>query len=111
MMDDDRRGALLRYQLEGGRELHAELALGGHDLEQLRVIFEIGAGAVAPGVALALARRNAEVVAHLAVHPLGDGFGCLDREAVYVKRFGVFAGGLQRLEALSGDRKSTRLNS
>ena len=70
------------------------------DLEELRVILEIGARAVAPRVALALTGRHAEVVAHLAMHPLGDGFGGFDRDAVDVERFGVLAGVLQRLEAL-----------
>ena len=51
-------------QLERAREIHAErLARAGRMLEELRVILEIGTRAVAPRVALALARRNAELVA------------------------------------------------
>src|SRR4051812_6374262 len=72
MMHDDRRGALLRDELERARELHAELALRRQDLEELRVILEIGTGAVAPGIALALSRRDAKIMTKFPMHPLGD---------------------------------------
>ena len=104
-MDDDRRGALLGNELEGARQLHAELALGRQDLEQLRVILEVRAGAVAPRVALALTGRHAQLVANLAMHPLGDRFRRLDGEAVDVERFGVFVRRLQLLEPLASPRR------
>src|SRR4051812_47601677 len=60
MMHDDRRRALLRDQLECARQLHPQLALRRENLEQLRVILEVGTCAVAPRVALPLAGRHAE---------------------------------------------------
>src|SRR4051812_34728563 len=74
MMDDDRRRALLGNQLVSARGRHAELALRGQNLEQLRVVLEVGGRAMAPGVALALTSRHAEVVAKLAMQPFGDCF-------------------------------------
>ena len=87
-------------ELEGARELHPELALGRQDLEELRVILEIGTRAIAPRVAFALTGRNTEIVTHLPMHPLGDRLRGLDREAVHVERLGVLAGVLQRCETL-----------
>ena len=80
MMDDDRRRALLGNELERARQLHAELAFRRQDLEQLRVILEIGARAVAPRIALALSGGHAELVTNRAMHPFGDRFRGFDRE-------------------------------
>ena len=52
MMHEDGGRALLGDELERGRQLHAQGFLGGQELEQLRVVLEVGAGAVAPRVAL-----------------------------------------------------------
>src|SRR4051812_9820856 len=60
VMHDDRRRALFRDQLEGTRQLHAELALRGKDSKQLRVVLQVRAGTVTPRVALALTGGHAE---------------------------------------------------
>src|SRR5437763_580488 len=101
MVHDDRRRALFRHELERARELHAQLALGRKNLEELPVVLQVGAGAVAPRVALALSGGNAKLVARMAVRPFGDGFGGLHRDAVHIERFGVFAVRLKLLEQLA----------
>src|SRR6185503_16181935 len=100
MMHDDRRGALLGDQLKRARELHAELALGRQNLEQLGVILEVRTRTIAPRIPLALTRRHAQIVAELAMQPLGDCLSGFNAQAVHVKRFGVLVRALQRLEAL-----------
>src|SRR4051794_22427194 len=78
VMHDHGGGALLGNELERRRELHAERLLGGKELEQLRVILEIGARAIAPRVPLATSARDAELAADSAVQPLGHRLRALD---------------------------------
>src|SRR5919109_1198154 len=57
VVDDDRRGALLRYELERLGQRDADL-LGRQNREELGVLLQVGAGRVAPRVALALLARE-----------------------------------------------------
>src|SRR6266567_9225367 len=92
MMHDDGRRALLRDELERAGQLHSELALGGQELEHLRVVIQIRTRAIAPRVALSAPCGHTQIVPQLAVCPFGDCFGGLHRETVSVVRLGVFAG-------------------
>src|SRR6187431_1744496 len=85
VMHDHGGGALLRDQLERRGELHAERLLGGEQLEQLRVVLEVRARAVAPRVPLAASARYAELAADPAVQPLGYRLRALDGDAVLVE--------------------------
>src|SRR5215207_1056766 len=53
VVHDDGGGALLGDELIRRRQLHAERLFSRQELEELRVVLEVGAGAVAPRVALA----------------------------------------------------------
>ena len=99
MVNDDRGRALFGDELEGGRQLHPELPLGGKDLEERHMVLEIRAGAVAPRVALAPPAGNAELSPHSPVQPLRQRFRGFHGEPVRVKRLGIFASALQLLEA------------
>src|SRR6476646_1801465 len=61
VVDDYRGRALLGDELERRRQLHPERLFRRQQLEELRVILEIGARAVSPRVALPTTARNAEL--------------------------------------------------
>src|SRR3954447_13507417 len=63
--------------------------------EDLLVLGLLRARRVAPGVAPPLVGRDAEVLAHARVHPLGHALGGLDAEAVGEELLGELAVGLE----------------
>src|SRR2546428_7910349 len=69
VVDDDGRGRRLGHQLVSGGEGHADAPLGLEQLEQLRLVGQVGARAVAERVALAALRLEAELAADPAVLP------------------------------------------
>ena len=77
---------------------HPERLFRRQQLEELRVILEIGARAVAPRVALPTTARNAELAPDAAMQPFSDRFRALDRETVLIECLAVLAGGLLPLE-------------
>ena len=61
---------------------------------------EIGAGRIAPAVALALPVRQPQLAPHLPLQPLCQALSCLDRKAVQVVGLGILAAPLQIVHEL-----------
>src|SRR6476661_64920 len=99
VVHDHRGRALLGDELERRRQLHPERLFRRQQLEELRVILEIRARAVAPRVALPTTARNAELAPDAAMQPFSDRFRALDREPVLVERFAVLTSRLLPLKA------------
>ena len=110
--DDDRRGALLGFELELLGELHAD-AVELEQVVELRLVLEVGARGVAPRVprpAVLLAEQagdggavlvgEAPLLADAVVPQLGERFGHLDREPVAEQVLLVAVGGEQLALAL-----------
>src|SRR3954466_16117793 len=76
MVNDDRGCRLFGHELECFRQLHPEGFGCRQQLEDRRVVIEIGTSAVAPRVALAAG--NSELLLDLPVCPFRDGLSRLD---------------------------------
>lgn len=70
MMDNYAVGALLRLKVEALGEMHADVFFGLEEAEDLGLIFEVGAGGVAEGVA------GAAILLMEEVADAGRVFGC-----------------------------------
>src|SRR5256885_681007 len=81
MVDDDRRRALLRHQLERLGQYDVDL-LGRQDGEQLGVLIEIRAGRVAPRIALALLAAQPQSLPDHAVGVFRQSLGQRDAQAM-----------------------------
>ena len=112
VMDDEGVGTLFGLEVVALGEADADVLLGLEELKDLGLVFEVGAGGVAEGVARAAVLLVEEVFdvggvfgvdskvdAHLFVHVFGEGFGGFDGETVEVEVSGEVAG----LEELLGD--------
>ena len=100
MVEDDRRGGLFRNDLMGLRQRHADAVGGVEQPEDGRVLRQIGAGAVAPRVALSALFGQPELAANPAMGVFGERLRRLHGESVLEIGFAVLAGRLQRLRAL-----------
>ena len=105
MVHDNAVSALLGLQVETFCEPHTDVLLGLEQTEDLRLIFEIGAGRVAEGVtgaAILLVKEigdsrrvfagDAEKLARLLVRQFGQRLSGFHREAVQIKVLGKVAG-------------------
>src|SRR5678815_3468390 len=74
VMHDQRARRRLGHELVRARERHADRGLGREELEELRLVGEIRARAVAERIALAALLLEAQLLADLPVLPLGEAF-------------------------------------
>src|SRR5438309_3018205 len=75
VVDDHGGGGLLWDQLVQLREIDVGIAASGQQVEHQLVMSQIGAGRIAPAVALALSGRQAQLALDEAMDVFGHGFG------------------------------------
>src|SRR5437764_554042 len=93
---------LLRNKLICLRELDADCATDGEQLEDLCVVFQIGDSRIAPAVAAASRRVEAKFTANYTIRVFGKRFCHLNAEAMYEVSFCIVACLLQAMNYFTG---------